>query len=422
MANTDGLRIEDLARPVFSPDAQRVLDRLAEDAPAHAFEPERLMRAAVETASAAHGRRLDDFGDPRFTEPLGIVCQDLNAEPALTGYGRTQFHREFTRMLVQRLRLQDLLRRHPEIHDVRIRQPIIIVGLPRSGTTHLNNLLASDPRLRHLPLWEAIEPIPAPGDAPGAALDAMTRRGRHRDMVTPHLRKMIDVAPTDAHEDAELLCLSFASGLMEMRAPMPGYLEWYSGTDLRFAYEHLRTTLKALTWLRGGRRWLLKSPHHLDHLPELKNVFPDAVVVFTHRDPAPAAASLATMNAYMMRRRLYPVDLGAVGRHWRRRIEELLRKMQEHRALFADEQSVDVVFHRYMADNLATAHDIYRVAGQPFTPQTRAALRAYLDGHVRHRHGRIDYRLSDFSLDPTELRVGLSSYTTRFGVQEEPIR
>lgn len=422
MVKTAGLRIEDLAHPVFSPDARRILDKLAEDAPEHAFEPERLMRAAIDTASAAHGRRLDDFGDPRFTEPLGVICRELNAQPALTPYGRTQLHREFVRMLVQRLRLEDLLRLHPEIHDVRVRRPIIIAGLPRSGTTHLNNLLASDPQLRYLPLWEAIEPFPAPDDAPGAPLDLMTRRQRHRDAVTPHLPKMIDVRPANAYEDAELMCLSFASGLLEMRAPMPGYAEWYAGTDLSFAYEHLRTTFKALTWLRGGQRWLLKSPHHLDHLPELKAAFPDAVMVFTHRDPVPVAASLLTMHAYLLRRRLYPIDLPAMGRYWRRRIGSFQSRMLEQRDLFADDRSIDVVFHRYMADNLATAHDIYRVAGQPFTPQTRAALRSYLDGHVRHRHGRIEYRLSDFGLDPAELRGGLAAYTNRFGIQEEPLR
>ncbi|MEV4253071.1 sulfotransferase [Spirillospora sp. NPDC049652] len=184
-------------------------------------------------------------------------------------------------------------------------------------------------------------PFPAPGDAdrtPGGSGE----HERFRDVVTPHLKQMLDVSSPHAYEDAKLLCLSFASALLEGRTLMPEYRDWQQGTDQLFAYRYLRTTLQALTWLRGGERWLLKSPQHAEHLPALKAVFPDATVVFTHRDPVKVTASLPMLRAYTMRRTLHPIDLRAVGRYWTQRTERFLERLLEHRALFPAEQSIDV--------------------------------------------------------------------------------
>jgi len=422
MVRSAAIRIKDLARPSFSPRARLFLAALAVRAPRGPLEPGQLMDAAIQMASAGHGCRLDDFGDERFCEPLEVLCRSLSAQTALTRYGRALARRQFVHLLVQRLRLQDLLRRHPEIHDVQIRRPIIIVGMPRTGTTHLNNLLSSDPALRHLPLWESISPFPAHGEGPAAAIERTTQEVRFIHMVPPHLTRMIDVAPTYSHEDAQLLSLSFASGLLENYAPMPSYREWYLGTDQRFAYEYLRTTLKALTWLRGGRRWLLKSPQHLNHLPALKAVFPDATVVFTHRDPVKATVSALTMACYVMRCTLNPIDPPVVGRYWKQRADGLLEQAVRNRDLFPASQSIDVPFHDFVADNLATAERIYHTAGQAFTPEVQSALQTYTAEHAPGRHGRIDYRLSDFALNPTEIRTSTAAYRQRFDIQDEPVR
>jgi hypothetical protein len=391
---------------------------MATMAPACALEPAALMEAATAQTD------LTDFGDSGFREPLEILCTSLRDEAGLSPAGRTAQFFQFVELLKNRLRIEDLLRRYPEIHDVPIERPIIITGLFRTGSTHLHNILSADPSIRSVPLWEANEPVPPPGetaDDPGPRIERATGTLDFMHVAMPHFKRMLDFTPTYAHEELNLLALSFASMHFETQVMVPSYRDWYLSADQTPAYAYLKKTMQVLTWLRGGQRWLLKCPQHLEQLGPLRTVFPDAAVVFTHRDPVAVTASMATMVCYAMRMSTASPDPAGVGKYWAERIGNLLDGCLRDRDLIPAEQSIDVLFHEFMADEIGTVRRIYEMAGQPFTPEARASIEEYLKSHRRGRHGRVDYRLSDLGLDPAERRAALTAYTTRFAVRKEPV-
>ncbi|MEO3788395.1 sulfotransferase [Actinocorallia sp. B10E7] len=413
---TDSVHLDDLAEPRFPAEAQTVLDMMAGMADGCPLEPTALMEAA-----AAQSGGLTDFGDPPFLDNLDLLCRSLREEAGLGPHGRTAVHIQFVQLLKNRLLVEDLLRRHPEIRDIPITAPIVIAGMPRTGTTHLQNLIAADPAIRSLPYWEAVEPVPPPGEEgiePRIARTTAALDFAHTAM--PHFRRMFDLAPTNAHEEIDLLAMTFASAYFETQALIPSYRDWYTSADQTPAYAYLKTLLQVLTWSRPGpERWVLKSPQHLEQFGPLLKVFPDAVVVVTHRDPVAITASMTTMICYALRMSTAPIDPHKVGRYWASRTEDLLTGCLRDRALVPADQSIDVLFHEFMADDVATVRRIYEVAGQPFTAETQAAMATYMAEHGRGRHGTVAYRLDDLGLDPAERRSALAHYAARFGTREE---
>lgn len=416
---TGAVHLDDLAAPRFPVEARAVLDLMADMAQGCPLEPGPLMEAAVAQAGG-----LTDFGDSSFRGPLDLLCRSLNHEAGLAPRGRTALHVQFVRLLANRLLIQDVLARHPEIQNVPVEAPIVIAGMPRTGTTHLQNLIAADPAIRSLPYWEALEPLPAPGEtgaAPRIARAATALDFTHTAM--PYFRRMFDLAPENAHEEIDLLAQTFSSMYFETQSLVPSYRDWYTAQDHTAAYSHLRTVLQILSWARPGpSRWLLKSPQHLEQLGPLLRVFPDAVIVLTHRDPVAVTASMTTMIAYSLRMSTDPLDPRRIGRWWADRTEDLLTACMRDRDTLPADRSTDVRFHEFMADNVATVRHVYSVARQPFTAQTEAALQAYTTKHRRGRHGTIEYRLGDFGLDAAERRNALAAYSEKFAVPDEPVR
>lgn len=416
---TGAVHLDDLAAPRFSAEARQILDAMAAMAGGCPLEPAALMDAAVA------GTGLSSFGDPAFQEPLALLCGSLREQAGLSPYGQTSLHVQFVQLLKNRLRIESLLRQHPEIRKIPIAAPIIIAGLPRTGTTHLHNLIAADPAIRSLPYWEAVEPVAPPGEHdPEPRIARTTAALGFVHTVMPEFRRMFDISPTYAHEEIDLLAVTFSSTYFEAQALIPSYRDWYTATDQTPAYAYLKAVLQVLSWLRpvpGASRWVLKSPQHLEQFTALLSVFPDAVVVITHRDPVAVTASVATMICYALRMTTAPVDPHRAGRYWASRTEDFLSGCLRDRDVLPAERSMDVLFHDFMADEAGTVRRIYELAGQPLTPQAQAATSAYLTAHHRGRHGTVDYRLSDLGLGADERRQALASYSGRFGIQEEPV-
>ncbi|MGZ4726956.1 MAG: sulfotransferase family protein [Acidimicrobiales bacterium] len=380
--------------------------------------------ALMAQASATVG--LDDFGDDSFLDPFGVLLESLRTEAPLSGFGRITVSVQLDQLLRNRLLLTDLLRRHPEIHDIEIDPPIIIAGLPRTGTTHLQNLISADPAIRSLPYWESVEPFPAPGDEIGAdGIDPRITRCDGNlallDQALPYFPRMFDIGTHHAHEEINLLAIDFSTMYFDTLAPMPTWREHYLAHDQTPHYDYLRTVLKALQFLRGGTRWVLKSPQHLEQFSPLMSIFPDATVVVTHRDPASVVASMATMIAYTARMHLDPVDPVGIGRYWAELLSVMLNSCLANRDVLPSDRSIDVRFDQFMADDLATVERIYDLAAQPFDDSARSAVAAYLAGHQRNRHGALIYDLADFDLDADSIRAGLADYIERFAISIEPV-
>ena len=407
--------LDDLAEPRFSPEVRELLAAMSSMASACVIEPDALRQAAVDRTG------LDDFGDPAYEEALDVLTAAFRDEAGLSGPGVVSVHAQLVQLLVNRLRITDLLRRHPEIAEVPVTAPIVIAGLPRTGTTHLHNLLAADPELRSLPYWESIEPVLAPDEvvAPGEPDPRLARTAtavEFVDAAMPYFPRMHEMTVDHVHEEIQLLAIDFSTMFFETLALMPSWRDWYRATDQTPAYRYLRTCLQALTWLRGGRRWVLKSPQHLEQFGPLTTVFADATVVVTHRDPVHVTASMATMVAYTARLQVERPDPFAIGRYWADRVEDLLRACTDDRAVLPADRSIDVRFDEFMADDLGTVARIYELAGQPFGSSSRAAMEAYLRDHERDRHGRVVYDLRAVGLDAGERDAALAPYRARFGV------
>jgi len=416
-AADDDIRITDLAQPVLT-DAQRAAVRAAGQAVISLTED-----AVLEAARRRTG--LSDFGAEDFHERLRVWLRSADEDPELNALGRATVFGNCVRVLANRLRFTELLARHPEIDDVEIRRPIIIAGLPRSGTTHLVNLISADTRLRSLPYWESLEPFPGPDDVTGPdGVDPRLRRCRETyergDRLLPLLRAMHHMTPEHVHEEIEVQELDFSTYNLEWYARVPRWRDYYLSHDQRPHYEYLKRVLKALQWLRGPDRWVLKSPQHLEQLVPMHQTFPDATIVLTHRDPVEVIQSAVTMLAYGARLRRTRVDTADIAEYWMDRIERLLRACVRDRDRIPPAQSLDVLFHEFMADDVGMVERIYRLAGLPMTTDARARLDRFMEANPRGKHGRVIYDLrGDFGIDPAALRRRFDFYLRRFPVRIE---
>ena len=289
--------IDDLANPVLTDlqkDARDYGETLTVD-----LNRESIMKEAEKKTG------LTDWGPKDFIARLDLLCDEWNSDKGLSGIGRLSLRNKLLQHATSRLLIQDQFNQHPEIHDIQIEKPIIVAGLPRSGTTHLLNLMAADSRLRSLPLWESYEPVPMPGEV---SLEDGTdpRYKRCADawemmqLMTPFIAAMHPMNPDHIHEELELMGPNFGSYNYEWLSHSPRWRDHYYAEDQTYQYEYMRDVLKLLTWQQRDTdkptRWVLKCPQHLEQLTVLHKVFPDATIAITHRDPVSVIQSTVTMS------------------------------------------------------------------------------------------------------------------------------
>jgi hypothetical protein len=412
------VRIDDMAVPRYSAEVRAMLDFMEEAGSQLTLHPAELLAAARSQTG------LEDFGSDDFVERLGVLCEAMHREGGFNGAGVMQQHVLITGLLKNRLLIEDLVVRHPEILDETIAAPIIICGLPRTGTTHLHNLMSADPALRSLPYWESLEPVLPAGEAP--ADGAPDPRLERTDMALaflntalPYFNRMHEMTVEHTHEEIQLLAIDFSTMLFETTAPMPTWRDAYLTRDQRPTYAYLRKVLQVLQWLRGGTRWVLKTPQHLEQFPALVETFPDATFVVTHRDPVSVTASMVTMIAYTARLTRDRVDVEGMGAYWADRLERMLRRCADEREVLPADRTIDVHFDEFMADDFAMVGRVYELAGQPLDARAKESMVSFMAAHPRGLHGAVTYDLSEFGLDAVERRRALAFYTERFGVTSE---
>jgi hypothetical protein len=238
--------------------------------------------------------------------------------------------------------------------------------------------------------------------------------------MTPLLAAMHPMNPDHIHEELELMTPDFASYNFEWLSMSPRWRDHYYRTDQTPHYRYMKDVLRILQRRRGPSRWVLKCPQHLEQLPVLKEVFPDATVVFTHRDPVAVVQSALTMLAYGQRVSRKRVEIDALAEYWVARIEHLLAACVRDREHIAREQSLDVRFDDFMADEIGTVERIYAKAGLELTPAARRELETFATENPRGKSGRVVYDLKgDFGIDPAALRERFAFYYERFGVRSE---
>jgi sulfotransferase family protein len=361
---------------------------------------------------------LDDFGDEWFTEPLAVLVHSLNTEANLSELGLALTTRRLTALLMDRLRLRELQRRRPEVLDVEVDVAAEICGLPRTGSTLLHRLLASSPQLTSTLSWETSYPIPFPGEGPDAA--ERKRRAKERAALfltmSPEFSDIHTIEWDGPEEDVILVDRSFLSMSFDSFYWVPSYGIWLRTADQTRAYGELREWLQVLQWQqpdRAGRRWILKSPHHLTAADTVLDTFAGCKIIMTHRSPVRAVPSYASMCVSINGQYSDSVDTKAIGPYWSERFAETLRGFGAVRRR-RPERFVDVRYSELMAEPLAVCGRVLEALGMARRTEDDRAFTAYLSHNSAQRHGSHSYTPADFGLSDEQLEQDFAFYLKEY--------
>ena len=379
-------------------------------------------------AKAQRQMGLSDFGDLPFEQPMRLLLQACREEAELSLFGGAAIRWDTVRFLGNLLRLRDEEKRCPEILDQPIEAPIVIAGLPRSGTTFLHSLLAEDPVNIVPRVWQLIHPYPSRRDQKRGAIDRREQRVARQlkmfQILAPRFRRLHPITASSPQECSEITAHVFASLRFDTTYRIPSYRRWLDNAGHLDAYRFHKRFLQHLQHQCGkGRRWVLKCPDHIFALAALRSVYPDVNLVSVHRDPVAVLASVARLTEVLRRPFGRHVDRFEVGRE------------DSDRWLAAAELMIDAaddtgfeppIFHvRYLdlvADPAATIAALYRYFGHALDPDTAARIKHRVAANPKGGYGGRRARLEDYGLDPGREHQRYARYMARFGIAPEPGR
>jgi len=362
---------------------------------------------------------LSDFGDPSFLDPLRRLIESLATEAQLNPVGLLATQHDLIRLLVNRLKMEEDRKRNPGIAEEEIRRPIIITGLPRTGTTLLHGLLALDPASRVPQTWETMYPSPPPE----AATYHTERRIGQVDRQIFWFHRLVKgfnkIHPIGARLPEECLVIfshSFLSYQFETIHRLPSYLDWLKIQDLRPAYEVHRRFLQHLQWRCPRERWVLKAPAHMFDFEAMFWAYPDACVVMTHRDPIDVTASNASLTATLRAAFSDDVDPFEVGPECSQRWAEAIGKAlsSRDRGCAPAERFLDLYYVDLLADPVSAVRKVYAHFELRFPEELKERIQEFLHQNPKDRHGKHHYSLEEFGLNLEEETRRYSSYRERF--------
>lgn len=368
---------------------------------------------------------LSDYGAPDFREPLGRLLEEPGRKGHFHLLGQYRLHHEVRRLLRTRLRLYDLIQRHPEIENQTIEAPIFVIGLPGSGSNYIHQLLSQHPTLRSLPAWEAREPLPRTV----AAEPDLDIRDRERRLGKNDYRRRLAIAdapyshdyPSAARlgNDEELMGIEFSSILLEMKYESASYRHWRMTQSQRPAYTMLRRLLQVLQWLRGGERWILHSSQHIDQLEVLLRVFPDAQILHVHRDPyiVSYTTNLAAHRHHELTRQ--GGDLAQRNQLWLDRTESRMRSCIRTRMSFPDIPVTDIRYEDYIANPIGVAEGCFYAAGEPMPTGLRDQMKDFHAKAPRGKDLKMNPKPAHLALHPGHVEQRLGFYRDFFAVGYE---
>lgn len=373
---------------------------------------ERLLDAACRRTG------LTEFGDPWFKAPLRVLLTALEREANLTFIGRLAMSRDVLRLLSQRLRLIEDRRRDPHIAEQVIRQPIFIVGLPRTGSTFLHNLLAQDPRHRVPFTWEVLFPTPSVSGRHHDAGRLRTTQGLLDafDRLAPEFKRVHPMKAEWPTECVSIMAYAFASYQFQSTCRLPSYQQWLAQADLTPAYVYHREVLQHMQRRWCGERWVLKAPAHTFALDALSTCYPDARFVQTHRDPVQVIASVASLDAILRQAfsddvRLQGIGLEAV-EQWADAASRVITARDRH----LESRFHDVYYPDLVREPIRTVRELYAALGLVWSDEVEARMRHFLaqpqpDGQSAYRPP-----LNAFGLTSELIVDRFREYCRRFNV------
>ena len=374
--------------------------------------PSSLMREASELTGMA------DWGDLAFVENLERFWEACRRTGALNSGGERALRANVVRCLVNRLHLRAYLVAHPEVEEISLGAPVVVAGLPRTGTTLLQSLLSLDAENRILRFWEALRPVP-PDPSNGLSRDMLVGEAE------TWIRKLYEHAPrfravhlsaAQGPQECDVLFQNiFASWHFEVAFPAEDYSSWLTYADLRREYAYYALQLRALSAASDGEpRWVLKSPSHLGQLGPLFEALPRATVVHCHREPVEAIPSFASLVLNLREPYSRKVSPAEIGEHALRRFSVAMDKALVVRDAAATERFIDVPYHRLVAEPVPVVRELYERLGLPLRAGFEARMTQWLAENPQHKHGVHRYSLAQFELTADSVGSAFAPYRERF--------
>ena len=380
----------------------------------------------MDQAAAATG--LDDFGDRWFERPFDALLDSIKHEARLNAAGDFSAMKQFHHVLRDRLYAQMWFKRHPEILARPLKNPVVIVGPMRSGTTRLHRLLASDQRFAHLRSFETISPVPRPefedvlaGEKEDFRPKLAARIMKVAQLANPRTLSIHPTGPYEPEEELGLLVASMWSMKHDAQWHVPSYAQWCEGENPVEAYRHMANLLRLIGWSQQEsslRPWILKTPQHMLDLPALLEVFPDARLIFTHRDPKQvvgSAASLAWNQTIIYSDHNDPAQ---TGRQWLGKTATMIERMRAARDAIPRDRMIDVQYDDMETDWRGTMERVYRFLELDMAPAVDGMQR-FLDRSARLKRRPHRYSLAEFGLRADEVDERFADYTATYGIPVE---
>ena len=363
---------------------------------------------------------LHDFGDESFLPGLYRLCQSLDREAKLSQIGRIAAQEMLIDNLKIRLQLTEYRKQRPEVAQQKIQRPLFVLGLPRTGTTILYELLAQDPAHRSPVSWEVSQPMPPAhpdtflSDPRIAAVEDILQK---TEILAPGFKAIHEIGSQLPQECVAILASHFMSDQYGATFFIPEYREWMRNQDMAKAYAWHYQFLQHLQVDYKKQRWVLKTPPHLAYIDAIVRQYPDAAIIQTHRDPMDVMASISSLSCTLHGAFSDDIDPEEIAAKEVLFFSAILKQGMAQRDAMPDRDSrfFDVQFSDIIAEPIAIIDKLYRHFGFDFSVEARHVMQQYLDNRPRDKHGKHHYTLKDFGLSRQEHKPLFQEYNRRYG-------
>lgn len=363
---------------------------------------------------------LDRFDSMSFREGLDILLSDAN-QTGLSEGGHARMHSSVVDLIAGRLKTTDYLAQRPELLERPVERPVFVFGIPRTGTTLLSNLLACDPARRSPLTWEIDDPVP-PATTSTLKSDprAVARLEQEKAMLAarPEMGKYYRNSAVYPNECIFFMAHDFKALALESRGKLPNYRDWLFSTDMTSAYEYHKRFLQLLQADAPGV-WNLKMPSHGLWIDIIKKVYPDARLVWTHRDPLTAMGSFCSIISLAHMGFMGRVDGKWLGENCTFQAVEHANRMMDARDRMGEDSMADVHYAELISDPIATMRTLYAALGDEFTIEAEAAMQAWLEENPQGKFGKHEYKLDQYGLSVEQLAPKFERYLSRYDVAKE---
>lgn len=371
-------------------------------------------------AQAIEQTGLSDFGDTWFFANINALIPSLNKQAKLSSEGMYGAQHMIVSGLVNRLRHIQLIKDNSEILDEQVNVTAVLTGLPRTGSTMLHRMLAAAPNLTGVRWYETQNYVPLDGEVRGEAAPRLEAAKGVLAYMLEAIPELMSIHPMDIEQpDEEVIILGqlFSSSMIESTYFVPDYAAWLSQQDPRKAYDDLVQILQSLQWQdpsRKGKNWVLKTPGHLMGLQTVLDVFPDAKIVMTHRDPVSTIPSYCSMEASLYKMGSTDISNAEIGSYWMGRLKAWLDNFMQVRANADPGRFIDVNYKALLETPAEEGLRVLKLAGVPESAEIKNGMEGWIEANRREHRAAHKYSLEDFGLNEADIRAKYGDYISQY--------